>query len=47
MNERVATHGVRRAAEMYEAAAMVREMGLDSALITAVADAQLRGVKKT
>ncbi len=45
MAERVATHGVRRAAEMREAADMLREMGLDGALATAVADAQLRGAK--
>jgi hypothetical protein len=31
---------------MVEAAAMVREMGLDPALVAAVADAQLRGAKK-
>lgn len=47
MTERVETHGVRRAAEMREAADMLREMDLDAALATAVAAAQLRGVKKT
>jgi 3-hydroxyisobutyrate dehydrogenase-like beta-hydroxyacid dehydrogenase len=45
MAERVATHGVRRAAEMREAADMVREMGLDPALASAVAAAQLKGAK--
>lgn len=45
MAERVATHGVRRAAEMREAADMLSEMGLDGALATAVAEAQLRGAK--
>lgn len=43
MSERVATHGVRRAAEMREASEMLREMGLDGSLAAAVADAQLRG----
>ena len=45
MNERVATHGVRRAAEMREAADMLLEAGFDSALARAVADAQERGAK--
>lgn len=46
MSERVATHGVRRAAEMREAAQMLTDMGLDPALMSAVADAQARGAKK-
>lgn len=45
MSERVATHGVRRAAEMREACEMLKEMGLDGSLAGAVADAQLRGAK--
>ena len=45
MGERVATHGVRRAAEMREAADMLSELGRDPALSRAVADAQLRGAK--
>lgn len=45
MSERVATHGVRRSAEMQEASEMLKEMGLDGSLAAAVADAQLRGVK--
>lgn len=45
MSERVSTHGVRRAAEMREAADMLREMGLDGDLAAAVAEAQLRGAK--
>jgi 3-hydroxyisobutyrate dehydrogenase-like beta-hydroxyacid dehydrogenase len=45
MAERVATHGVRRAAEMREAADMVAELGLDPGLAQAVADAQLRGAR--
>lgn len=45
MAERVATHGVRRAAEMREAADMLREMGLDGGLAAAVAEAQFRGAK--
>jgi hypothetical protein len=43
MTERVAKHGVRRAAELREAAEMLAEMGLDPALARAVADAQERG----
>jgi 3-hydroxyisobutyrate dehydrogenase-like beta-hydroxyacid dehydrogenase len=46
MGERVATHGVRRAAEMREAADMVRELGRDPQLALAVAEAQARGAKK-
>lgn len=45
MAERVATHGVRRAAEMREAADMVAEIGIDPALCRAVADAQERGAR--
>lgn len=37
MDQRVARHGVRRAAEMREAAAMLAEMGLDPALSRAIA----------
>jgi 3-hydroxyisobutyrate dehydrogenase-like beta-hydroxyacid dehydrogenase len=43
MNERVATHGIRRAAEMREAADMLRESGLVPALAEAVAAAHQRG----
>jgi 3-hydroxyisobutyrate dehydrogenase-like beta-hydroxyacid dehydrogenase len=46
MAERVATHGIRRSAEMREAAQMLAEMGLDPALADAVADAQARGARK-
>jgi 3-hydroxyisobutyrate dehydrogenase-like beta-hydroxyacid dehydrogenase len=46
MRERVATHGVRRAAEMREAAEMISTLGLDPALALAVADAQERGARK-
>jgi 3-hydroxyisobutyrate dehydrogenase-like beta-hydroxyacid dehydrogenase len=46
MGERVATHGVRRAAEMREAADMLAELGLDDSLARAVADAQQRGARK-
>ena len=45
MQERVATHGVRRAAEMREAADMVRDFGRDASLIEAVAAAQARGAQ--
>ena len=45
MTERVATHGVRRAAEMREAAYMLREAGFNEALASAVAEAQARGAK--
>ena len=47
MRERVATHGVRRADEMHEAAEMLAEMGLNPDLANAVARAQLRGARKT
>lgn len=43
MRERVAVHGVRRAAEMREAGEMLDAMGLNPALALAVADAQQRG----
>lgn len=46
MRERVATHGVRRAAEMREAGEMLSALGIDPALANAVADAQLRGVRR-
>ena len=45
MGERVATHGIRRAAEMREAADMLAEKGIDPALAAAVAAAQARGAK--
>jgi hypothetical protein len=43
--ERVSSHGVRRAAEMREAAEMIADMGLSPALARAIADAQERGAK--
>jgi 3-hydroxyisobutyrate dehydrogenase-like beta-hydroxyacid dehydrogenase len=45
MRERVATHGVRRAAEMREAAEMLAALGLDPGLARAVADSQQRGAR--
>lgn len=45
MRERVATHGVRRAAEMREAAEMLAAAGLVPGLAAAVADAQQRGAR--
>ena len=42
MDRRVAKHGVRRAAEMREAAAMLADMGRDPELIRAVADSHQR-----
>lgn len=45
MNERVATHGIRRSAEMREAADMLADMGLVPDLSRAVADAQQRGAR--
>lgn len=42
MDARVARHGVRRAAEMREAAAMLSEMGLHPGLSEAIADAHAR-----
>ena len=43
MAERVRTHGLRRAAEMREAADMLDDLGVNSSLARAVADAQERG----
>jgi 3-hydroxyisobutyrate dehydrogenase-like beta-hydroxyacid dehydrogenase len=43
MAGRVRQHGIRRAAEMREAAMMVEDLGLDPTLCRAVADAQERG----
>ena len=45
MRERVATHGVRRSAEMREAGEMLTALGIDPGLANAVADAQLRGAR--
>jgi 3-hydroxyisobutyrate dehydrogenase-like beta-hydroxyacid dehydrogenase len=45
MRERVATHGVRRSAEMREAGEMLASLGMDPSLANAVADAQLRGAR--
>jgi 3-hydroxyisobutyrate dehydrogenase-like beta-hydroxyacid dehydrogenase len=45
MQERVATHGIRRSAEMREAAEMVAALGRNPSLVAAVADAQARGAK--
>lgn len=44
--ERVATHGVRRAEEMREAGMMMRELGLDPGLCSAIAATQHRGAKR-
>lgn len=46
MAGRVRQHGVRRAAEMREAADMVADLGFDDALVRAVAEAQERGADK-
>lgn len=46
MAGRVRQHGVRRAAEMREAADMVADLGFDDALVRAVAEAQERGAEK-
>jgi 3-hydroxyisobutyrate dehydrogenase-like beta-hydroxyacid dehydrogenase len=43
--ERIGKHGIRRAAEMREAADMIAEIDLDPSLASAVAAAQERGVK--
>lgn len=43
MAERVATHGIRRASEMREAAEMLADLGRNADLARAVADAQQRG----
>jgi 3-hydroxyisobutyrate dehydrogenase-like beta-hydroxyacid dehydrogenase len=45
MQERVATHGIRRSAEMREAAEMMAALGRDQSLVAAVADAQARGAR--
>jgi 3-hydroxyisobutyrate dehydrogenase-like beta-hydroxyacid dehydrogenase len=45
MRERVATHGLRRAAEMREAAEMIEALGLDPGLAQAVAQSQQRGAR--
>lgn len=45
VHERVGTHGLRRAAKMREAAAMLAEIGAEPHLTEAVADAQERGVR--
>lgn len=45
MRERVATHGLRRAAEMREAAEMLAAAGLAPGLAQAVADSQQRGAR--
>lgn len=47
MAARVARHGVRRAAEMREAAQMVEDLDVDPSLILSVADALLRATGKT
>ena len=46
MGERVATHGIRRAAEMREAADMLAALDLAPDLARAVADAQQRGARR-
>ncbi len=46
VKERVATHGVRRSAEMREAGEMLAAMGIDPSLANAVAAAQLRGARR-
>jgi len=45
MRERVATHGIRRSAEMREAAEMLAAAGLEPGLASAVADSQQRGAR--
>ena len=45
MRERVATHGVRRAAEMREAGEMLEALGMNPDLANAVAAAQARGAQ--
>jgi hypothetical protein len=42
----VATHGIRRAQEMREAAAMVADLGLDPALCEGIAAVEEQGAKK-
>ena len=46
MGGRVRQHGVRRAAEMREAAMMVADLGMNPGLASAIADAQERGAEK-
>ncbi|HXP98114.1 MAG TPA: DUF1932 domain-containing protein [Telmatospirillum sp.] len=46
MAGRVRRHGVRRAAEMREAAAMLKAMGLDPSLASAIAEAQDRHAER-
>ena len=46
MGGRVRQHGVRRAAEMREAAMMVQDLGMHPGLCEAIADAQERGAEK-
>jgi Domain of unknown function (DUF1932) len=43
--ERVGKHGLRRAQEMREAAAMVADLGLDPALCEGIAAVQEKGAK--
>ncbi|MDX3807420.1 DUF1932 domain-containing protein [Bosea thiooxidans] len=45
MRERVATHGIRRAAEMREAAEMLAAAGLEPGLASAIAQSQQRGAR--
>lgn len=45
MRERVATHGVRRSAEMAEAGEMLASLGMNPDLALAVSAAQLRGAR--
>lgn len=47
MRERVATHGVRRAAEMREAAEMLAALGLEPGLARAIADSQEQGARRS
>jgi len=46
MDARVARHGIRRAAEMREAASMLTEMGMSPGLSEAIADAHERRVRE-
>jgi 3-hydroxyisobutyrate dehydrogenase-like beta-hydroxyacid dehydrogenase len=45
MAERVGSHGIRRAAEMREAAMMLTDLGLSPELAAAIADSQERGAR--
>lgn len=47
MAGRVREHGMRRAAEMREAAQMLEDLGLNGALASAIADAQARGARSS